>query len=340
MREYKFLSFIIIVTLLIGSISVGGLNLSTAEIKNIKNDDFYFVHLTDTHIRHKIVDFTESTTTRLKTVLDKINSFEKPPAFIVITGDLCEWAGSDPIGALNSKAFISCFYEEDDQLYSDSDLTIPVYTTPGNHDYVISRNLKNYHKYIDKKHVEDEDKYNVTYEDLTLYFMDSGPNYYSDPKIILEFHGEGLYNDDIEWLDEELSNCKTSKKIVLMHHPAVGEEQDLFIKNRKEFVDICENYQVDVVLAGHTHRDKVYDINDRYYKRPLNCSNFTTLYVQSDDCKGSIHYRNISIIGQDIWIESNTEIKHSSNVNTEDDIYQDVYFNISEKLFLNRYKMG
>jgi hypothetical protein len=197
--------------------------------------------------------------------------------------------------------------------------------------------LKNYHKYIDKRHVEQKDRYNVTYEDLTLYFMDSGPNYYADLRIIFEWHGEGLCCDDIEWLDEELSNCKTSKKIVLMHHPAVGEPQDVFIKNRQEFVDLCENYQVDVVLAGHTHSDKVYDLNNKYDQRPLNCSNFSTLYVQSDDCKGTIHYRNISIIGNDIWIESNVELQKTKTSN-KIDIYQDIYFDMSKKVFLNRYK--
>ena len=338
MREFKFLSFIIILTLLIGSFSVVGINQESIVFKDIKSNDYYFVHLTDTHIRHKIVDFSESTTNKLKTVLNKVISYQNKPAFIVITGDLCEWAGSDPIGALNCKAFLSCFYEENDQIYADSEHTIPVYTTPGNHDYVISRNLKNYHKYIDKKHVEQNDRYNITYEDLTLYFMDSGPNYYSDIKILFEWHGEGLCSDDIEWLEEELDNCKTSNKIVLMHHPAVGKEHDLFIKNREEFFDLCENYQVDVVLAGHTHSYKVYYYNNRYYERPLNCSNFTTLYVQSDDCREAIHYRNISIIGNDIWIESNVEIEETISDIKDLDVYNNIYFDMSKKVLLNKYK--
>jgi predicted MPP superfamily phosphohydrolase len=287
MRKLKIGAIILIITLLFTVITVEGLTYSIDQnkretISQSSDDDFYFVHLTDTHIRHKIVDLFETTSKRLTTVLEKINSFEKKPAFIVITGDLCEWAGSDPIGALNCEAFVSCFYEDNEQLYADSELTIPVYTTPGNHDYVISRNLKNYHTYIDKNHVEDEDRYIVTYGNASLFFMDSGPNYYSNPLLWFEFHGEGLYDCDIEWLEEELSNCESTHKIVLMHHPAVGEEQDLFIRNREAFVELCETYDVEIVLAGHTHSAKVYDVDlNKYEELPLNCSQYPPLYVQS-----------------------------------------------------------
>ena len=150
-------------TLLIGTISVAGINQSNSFVEKNSLDDFYFVQLTDTHIRHKIFDLFETTTDRLKTVVEEIVSFDSPPAFVVITGDLCEWAGSDFTGALNAQAVISCFYEMGDQLYADPGFTIPVYTTPGNHDYVYTRDLTNYHTYIDKNHIEDQDRYVVTY---------------------------------------------------------------------------------------------------------------------------------------------------------------------------------
>ena len=38
---------------------------------------------------------------------------------------------------------------------------------------------------------------------------------------------------------------------------------------------------------------------------------YTTLYVQSDDCKGSIHYRNISIVENNIWVESSEELEYT-----------------------------
>ena len=274
------------------------------------DDDFSFIQLTDTHVRHKITDRHEITTKRLTTVLDEIKSFENPPAFIAITGDLCEWAGNDPIGALNSKAFVNCFFIKDDQLYADSEFSIPVYTTPGNHDYVISRNLNNYHKYIDTRHIEENDRYVVTYGDVSLFFMDSGPNYYSNIFILFEWHGVGLYDCDIEWLEEELSLCESTYKIVLMHHPAVGEEDDLFIHNREEFVNICENYDVELVLTGHTHKDRVYDSDgNAYTELPLNCNDYSTLYVQTDDCREGIHYRNVSVTSESVILENTQELE-------------------------------
>jgi len=171
-----------------------------------------------------------------------------------------------------------------------------------------------------------------------LYFMDSGPNYYSDPKIIFEWHGEGLDDDDILWLEDELLNCTTSNKIVLMHHPAVGEAQDLFIKNKDSFVQLCENNNVDIVLAGHTHNDKIYDYDlNKYDNRPLNCSNYSTLYVQSDDCKEGMHYRNISFINEHFFIGESVELSNTVDIKSESYVYENIYFNVLEKKFLNVY---
>ena len=339
MRKFKFLIFLLIFIIIIGTLTSARLNQKNIESQTISIDDFYFVHLTDTHIRHKIVDKSEATTKRLTTILEKVTSFENPPDFIVITGDLCEWAGSDSIGALNSQAFVSCFYEDGNQLYADSNLTIPVYTTPGNHEYVISRNLKNYHTYIDKNHIEEEDRYVINYGDVSLFFMDTGPNYYANPLILFEWHGVGLYDCDIDWLEEELINCESSNKIILMHHPAVGEERDLFIKNRDEFVDLCENYNVEIVLAGHTHSARVYDVNLTLYDVfPLNCSKYSTLYVQSDDCKQGIHYRNVSFKGNDLSIETNEEFTQVNFEEFEEKSYQNIYLNIFLRMLSNRYK--
>ena len=126
MRKFKFFIFLISIIIVIGSLTTARINQKNIESQETSFDDFYFVHLTDTHIRNKIVDRPEATMKRLTTVLHKITSFENPPAFVVITGDLCEWAGSDSIGAMNCQTFVSCFYEDNDQLYLDSNLTIPV----------------------------------------------------------------------------------------------------------------------------------------------------------------------------------------------------------------------
>jgi hypothetical protein len=145
--------------------------------------------------------------------------------------------------------------------------------------------------------------------------MNSGPNSYAKQSDHANSLSIGLTNDDIVWLDEKLNNCTTNKKIILMHHPAInirndkGELYDVFIHNREKFIELCENYDVDAVLAGHTHDPRVFDADEHLYENlPINSSNYATLFVQSDDWKEGVHYRNISIVGNDIWIEQSQEI--------------------------------
>jgi 3',5'-cyclic AMP phosphodiesterase CpdA len=305
------------------------------------NDDFYFVHLTDTHIRHKIFDFQENTKAKLSSILNHVISFEKKPAFIVITGDLTEWGGSGLTGALNCKAFADCFYEKNGQLYADEDHLIPVYTTPGNHDYSYYRNLNNYHMFIDKNHIAEKDKYIVTHGNVSLFFMDSGPNYFINPFTWFDICGYGLKDRDIEWLDDAFNNS-TQKKIVLMHHPAVNTRNKwgfvggVLVRNRENFIDLCEKYDTELVLAGHTHHAVIYDKNlDLYNDFPLNSSLYSTLYVQSDDCKEGIHYRNISIIGNNIWVEESVELETTVlEQNIIEKSYEYIFLNIERYIFI------
>ena len=286
--------------------------------ENQSNSDFYFVHITDTHVVSKMYDHNEIRKNWLISLLDYISSFDKPPAFVVITGDLVEW-GEGFLGALNYYALIHCFYKNNTQLYADKNCSIPVYFTPGNHDHYPNRELYNYHLFIDRTHINDNDRYVITYENLSLFFMNSGPNSYAKPSDWANSLSIGLTNDDIVWLDEKLNNCTTNKKIILMHHPAInirndkGELYDVFIHNREKFIELCENYDVDAVLAGHTHDPRVFDAEEHLYENlPINSSNYTTLFVQSDDCKEGVHYRNISIDSNDIWIEQSQEINFTS----------------------------
>jgi predicted MPP superfamily phosphohydrolase len=277
-------------------------------------NDFYFIHITDTHVVHKLYDHSETRKHWLISLLQYVTSFDKPPAFVVITGDLVEW-GEGFLGALNYCAFIDCFYKNNTQYYADKNRSIPVYFTPGNHDYYPNRHLYNYHLFVDRTHIRDNDHYTITYQNLSLFFMDSGPNSYAKPSDRENSLSVGLTNKDILWLEEQLLTCTTKNKIILMHHPAInirnenGGLYDVFIHNRERFIKLCEQYDVDVVLAGHTHDPRVFDAGEHLYENlPINSSEYPPLFVQSDDCKESVHYRNISIVGRDVWIEQSQEV--------------------------------
>ncbi|MEF8880094.1 MAG: metallophosphoesterase [Candidatus Thermoplasmatota archaeon] len=108
----------------------------------------------------------------------------------------------------------------------------------------------------------------------------------------------------MEWLESKLNNCTSKHKIILMHHPAVNwDEHDVIARNRETFIRLCEGYNIDLVLTGHTHTARVFDKNKNFYPNnilPLNCTRHPTLYVQTDACKEGGFHRNITISGNNI----------------------------------------
>ena len=316
----KIFAFFIIFLFIFSTITVKGSTQNNFLTKDINEtyyniNNFYFVHITDTHLLHKLFDRGELSKKRFSAVIENVTSFDNKPAFIVITGDLVEWGGRGKSGALNYQTLVSCLYELDNKLYADSDFLIPVYTTPGNHDYYFGNNLKNYHLYMNKNYIYDEDRYIITYNDVSLFFMDSGFHYILEPWDWLRVFSSGLYRDDIQWLEEELNKCESLHKIILMHHPAVNirDDRDVMIdviaRNREVFIDLCDKYNVNLVLTGHTHRSRVFDRYENLYNDfPINCTPHSTLFVQTDDCKQNVNYRNISITNNDIWLEETQKL--------------------------------
>ena len=311
---FSFISFLLIFSSITAIGYEDEITYSIDICDNLESEGLYFIQITDTHILHSCFDLDEKYKNRLNCVLDEIRSFNDKPAFIVITGDLVEWGGFGITGALNYKTFIECFYEKDNQLYLNSDFTIPIYTTPGNHDYRWSSKLSNYNRKLNPQQNQDN-KYEIIYENLSLFFLDSGHDYLLNPfgwfrQDGLHVKGSGLEMNDLIWLNNTMKNSTSKFKVVLMHHPAIdqrdrfGNMLDVIARNRQGFIDICEYNNVEIVLTGHTHRNSIYDFEENSYSNLYhNCSLYSTLYVQTDDCKNNIAYRNISIIKNDIWIE-------------------------------------
>ncbi|RLF34134.1 MAG: hypothetical protein DRM98_01170, partial [Thermoplasmata archaeon] len=64
-------------------------------------------------------------------------------------------------------------------------------------------------------------------------------------------------------------------------------------------------------------------------------SEYSTLFVQTDDCKEGVHYRNITVVDDDIWLEKCEEIKikhpHDKSavfIRGSTSIYKDIYLYI------------
>jgi len=339
MNELKLLMMSLFSTVLI----LNGIGL-VGSIQNDKNEpainlqktqgtgDFYFVHITDTHVVNKCWDRNETRKYWLTSLLQYVTSFETPPAFVVITGDLVDW-GEGSRGILNYYTFRQCFYQQNRQLYADKNCSIPVYFTPGNHDYYFFRLLCNYHLLVNTIALKDHDRYIVTYKNVSLFFMNSGPDSYATQSDRNNSLAVGLTKKDIAWLDEHLHSCSSSYKIILMHHPAInlrnedGDMVAVFKHHRESFIELCKKYDVDVVLAGHTHEARVFDGEEHLYENlPINTSRYPPLFVQSDDCKQSVHYRNISLVGKDIWIEQSHEVNFTCFSSVSSCFYSKKFF--------------
>jgi len=73
--------------------------------------------------------------------------------------------------------------------------------------------------------------------------------------------GEGLYDAQMDGLEEALKDAESKGVdhiIILQHHPfnykINGDLDANFEQNRGRFEELCDDYNVDLVLAGHTHK--------------------------------------------------------------------------------------
>lgn len=263
-------------------------------------DNFYFIQITDPYIKHELFDNAKSQN-KLKSVIYYINSLDEKPAFVIITGNLVD-SGSGLIGILNYNTFIECLYKKDNQLYTSSNCSIPVYTTPGNQDYHWNLNLINYKRIIDNNNIFNKNRYTVNYNNLTLFFLNSGHDYLSKPKEINR--GSGLLRSDIKWLENNLINYDSQQKIIIMHHPVINsDENGTIARNRDELIDLCNKYDVELVLSGHTHTSQVF-VNEINFisndKLPINCSQYSTLHVHTASIKDGYYYRKINVSSNEI----------------------------------------
>ena len=103
---------------------------------------------------------------------------------------------------------------------------------------------------------------------------------------------------------------------------------EVIARNRERFVEICEENNVDLVLTGHTHRSVTYDADEKIYENfPISTKTSPTLYVQTDDNKQHVHYRNVTVTCNEILLHETVRI------NFEPDSTQRVrYINLVEKL--------
>lgn len=150
---------------------------------------------------------------------------------------------------------------EFEDIYSDTSLMIPWYSSLGNHDYngnpeaeiKYSQNSKRWH--MPARYYSHNEKLNDT-TDVLFVHLDTSPFITEYMKNDSIYHVSGqVVETQLRWLDSVLSFSKARWKIVVGHHPIYSSVEKR--GNTKELIDqvlpILEKYKVQIYFCGHEH---------------------------------------------------------------------------------------
>lgn len=153
------------------------------------------------------------------------------------------------------------------ELYDQSFLQqTPIYPSPGNHDYRDQREngaaeIAYYKIFTVPQHGEGggiasgtASYYSVNYGNVHLVSLNS------EEEINDVFTISDTLSEQVSWLKKDLEANRQTWTVIYLHRPPYtmagshnsDKEEDL-VKLRKNLVPILERYQVDIVLAGHSH---------------------------------------------------------------------------------------
>lgn len=247
------------------------------EEENIVDAENYFIHMTDTHIGALIDGYgfrDGGNAGALEKMVAEINSLRPQPMFVVITGDISHAGGG--ITGYNNLNWAKQILDNLDCDY---------YVTIGNHDYRYS--FQTPRPYSDTNFMRVfggplDDVVVITNDNITvkLLLIDSGKDAYEDASILAP-EGAGIFDYQLDFMEENLDNDTSNYTVIACHHPIVdfGDEGDACISNnRGQFKSICDRYDVDVVVTGHIHTNLKYNAFGVQWE-----SGDGTMYVQTEN---------------------------------------------------------
>lgn len=183
----------------------------------------------------------------LNLVCNSIYNTIKPEDIIIILGD-----NFYPYGIIN---------ENDTQIDEFSNIfnkfQNPIYSILGNHDYLLNpvSQIKN------ENWIMDDFYYKKEYENCELYFLDTVQfnihTWVSNEKIEYTHNDtvKNLINNQINWLETEMSKDITKPKIVFGHYPILtnGVYYNKMNNLYKKLINIFKKYNVLTYISGHEH---------------------------------------------------------------------------------------
>ena len=202
-------------------------------------EDFYFIHLTDTHIPER----GASTLSYFEEILEEINIIN--PEFVLLSGDYVNRSYKDQM--------------EIGQLYLER-FQVPVFLTSGNHD--VGDGMEPwweffgwpYLNYYDPAHWDDgpvTQDYSFDYGNLHVVAPMTWVNYIYFQYWIYGYHS--MIQCQLDWLHQDLSSVEGDPYLVMFYHYDFGWYDD-----EPQMPQFFNQYEVNLALWGHTHNAAQY----------------------------------------------------------------------------------
>jgi len=226
------------------------------------DDNFNFVHITDFHVGDPR-GFAESIreTIGYKSVrrcIYEINLLN--PDFVIISGDLV-------FGQLYPFEYRREYKKCYDMIQM---FDVPTFLAPGNHDgyrRLGEDGLEIWQEYFGPLY------YSFDYGNYHFLSINSF-DWPAEQRWTISFlsfnWGGGVGNRQIGWIEQDLKTNDANLTFMFMHHnPLWDTINDNFLglhyKNQDILLEIIDDYNVDMVLAGHTHIDNITIKNDTIF---------------------------------------------------------------------------
>jgi Icc protein len=198
-----------------------------------------FVHLTDTHMNapHTEGPFVKfNLADKVRQVFAHIQQNRVNPSFVVITGDLSHEGNTEDY------EYIRELVDEGSSL-----LGIPVYVVLGNHDHRAPFR----EGFLKEEPSEQPYYYSHTIQGLRLIGLNSQtPGH----------HYGRIDNEQLAWLEEELSTPAERGTIIALHHPLLTIESmpaEHVLADREQLGQVLAGTDVVGIVAGHVHTNNV-----------------------------------------------------------------------------------
>ena len=225
-------------------------------------DAFSFIHITDLHVgdpRGLAENIRETIGMKsIKKCIEEINLLH--PEFVVISGDLV-------FGQLYpfeyTREYNLCY-----KILQQFD--VPTYLAPGNHDgynRLLEDGLEFWERYFGPLY------YSFEYGDYHFLAVNSYDWSAFDRLTFLYVPltwGGSVRDEQLTWIQQDLMTTTAPHRYMFLHHnPLWDTKKDSLLNksyyNRGNLLDLINQYEVDMVLAGHIHEDTVTYQNDTLF---------------------------------------------------------------------------